>query len=72
MNIYKRQLEVEIMDKSHEVNDFCNGIVVGINLYQQKVVTAQKNNEAIKIDGELYYIQSAKERLQDMVDKICK
>ena len=39
------------MDKSHEVNAFCNGIVVGINLYQQKVVTAQKNNEAIKIDG---------------------
>ena len=48
------------MDKSHEVNAFCNGIVVGINLYQQKVVTAQKNNEAIKIGGELYYIQSAK------------
>ena len=72
MNIYKRQSEVEIMDKSHEVNAFCNGIVVGINLYHQKVVTAQKNNEAIKIDGELYYIQSAKERLQDMVDKICK
>ena len=72
MNIYKRQSEVEIMDKSHEVNAFCNGMVVGINLYQQKVVTAQKNNEAIKIGGELYYIQSAKERLQNMVDKICK
>lgn len=72
MNIYKRQSEVEIMDNSYEVNAFCNGIVVGLNLYQQKVVTAQKNNEAIKIGGELYYIQSAKERLQDMVDKICK
>lgn len=73
MNIYKRkQSEEEIMDKSHEVNAFCNGMVVGINLYQQKVVTAQKNNEAIKIGGELYYIQTAKERLQDMVDKICK
>ena len=60
------------MDKSHEVNAFCNGIVVGINLYQQKVVTAQKNNEAIKIDGELYYIQSGKERLQEMIDKMCK
>lgn len=73
MNIYKRkQSEVEIMDKSHEVNAFCNGVTVGINLYQQKVVTVQKNNEAIKIGGELYYIQTAKERLQDMVDKICK
>lgn len=73
MNIYKgKQSEVEIMDKSREVNAFCNGMVVGINIYQQKVVTAQKNNEAIKIGGELYYIQTAKERLQDMVDKICK
>ena len=49
------------MDKSHEVNAFCSGMVTGINLYQQKVVIAQKNNEAIKIGGELYYIQSAKE-----------
>lgn len=60
------------MDGIFESQAFCNGVAVGINLYQQKVVTAQKNNEAIKIDGELYYIQSAKERLQDMVDKICK
>lgn len=51
---------------------FCTGMIVGINLYQQKVITAQKNNEAIRIDGELYYIQSAKERLQNMVDKVCK
>ena len=72
MNIYKRQSEVEIMDKSHEVNAFCNGMVVGINLYQQKVVTAQKNNESIKIGGELYYVQDARERLQDMMDKICR
>lgn len=60
------------MYKSQEVKAFYNGMVVGINLYQQKVVMAQKNNEAIKVDGELYYIQIAKERLQDMVDKICK
>ena len=72
MNIYKRQSEVEIMDNSYEVNAFSNGIVVGINLYQQKVVTAQKNNEAIKIGGELYYVQDARERLQDMMDKICR
>lgn len=60
------------MDKSHEVNAFCNGMIVGINLYQQKVVTAHENNEAIKINGELYYIQSGKERLQEMIDKMCK
>ena len=73
IDIYKKyQSEVEMMNKQHEVNAFCTGMIAGINLYQQKVITAQKNNEAIKIDGELYYIQSAKERLQDMVDKICK
>ena len=73
IDIYKKyQTEVEMMNKQHEVNAFCTGMIAGINLYQQKVITAQKNNEAIKIDGELYYIQSAKERLQDMVDKICK
>lgn len=33
---------------------------------------AHENNEAIKIGGELYYIQSGKERLQEMVDKMCK
>ena len=60
------------MNKQYEVNAFCTGMIAGINLYQQKVITAQKNNEAIKIDGELYYIRSAKERLQDMVDKVCK
>ena len=44
-----------MMNKQYEVNAFCTGMIVGINLYQQKVITAQKNNEAIRIDGELYY-----------------
>ena len=61
-----------MMNKQYEVNAFCTGMIVGINLYQQKVITAQKNNEAIRIDGELYNIQSAKERLQNMVDNVCK
>ena len=60
------------MDGIFESQAFCNGVAVGINIYQQKVIMAYENNEAIKIDGELYYIQSAKERLQDMVYKICK
>lgn len=59
------------MEEILESQAFCNGVTVGINIYQQKVVMAQKNNEAIKIDGELYYVQSGK-RLQDMIDKVCK
>ena len=66
-------VEVEIiMDEIFESQAFCNGVAVGINLYQQKVIMAHENNEAIKINGELYYIQSGKERLQEMIDKMCK
>ena len=53
-----------------EVNTFYGGMVAGIKLYQKKVVLAHRNHEPIRIDGELYYIQSAKERLQDMIDKV--
>lgn len=60
------------MEEILESQAFCNGVAVGINIYQQKIVMAQKNNEAIKIDGELYYVQSGKDRLQDMIDKVCK
>lgn len=60
------------MDRIFESQAFCNGVTVGINLYQQKVIMAHENNEAIKINGELYYIQSGKERLQEMIDKMYK
>lgn len=72
MRIILFVMEVEIMNETTESQAFCTGMAVGINIFQQKVVMAQKNNEAIRIDGELYYVQSAKERLQDMVDKVCK
>lgn len=55
-----------------EVNAFYGGMVTGIKMYQKKVVLAHRNHEPIRIDGELYYVQSAKERLQDMVDKVWK
>lgn len=60
------------MGKTKEVDAFAVGLCAGISLYQQKVVMAQKHKEPIRIAGNLYYIQSAKERLQDMVDKICR
>ena len=58
-----------------DLNDngaFAAGISVGILLYQSKVVTAQERKEPIKIGDSLYYIQSGRERFQEMVDKICK
>ncbi len=65
-------MEVEIMNSEQEVNTFCLGVIVGINLYQQKVIAAQQHNKALRINGELYYVQSARERLQDMIDKFCR
>lgn len=60
------------LNGEQEVNNFCLGVIVGINLYQQKVIAAQKHNKALRINGELYYVQDAKERLQDMIDKFCR
>lgn len=55
-----------------ESKAFCSGVVVGINLYQQKVVTASERKEHLKIGEELYYVQSGRERLQEVIEKICK
>ena len=58
-----------------DLNDneaFVTGVVTGISLYQNKVVTAHNRKEPIKIGDNLYYIQSGRERLQEMIDKICK
>lgn len=51
---------------------FCNGVVVGINLYQQKIVTAHARKKPLKIGDNLYYIQDGRERLQETIEKMCK
>lgn len=51
---------------------FCNGVAVGINLYQQKVIMAHERREPLSIDGEKYYIQNDRELLQRMLDEICR
>lgn len=54
-------------------NDFCMGVVVGINLYQKKILEAYERNESLMINGDLYYLQDGRERLlQEMIDKICR
>ncbi len=65
-------MEVEILNSEQKADIFCLGVITGINLYQQKVIAAQQHNKALRINGELYYVQSARERLQDMMDKICR
>lgn len=60
------------MEKLMESEVFCNGVAVGISLQQQKVVSASKHREPLQIDGELYYVQDGRERLKEMIEKICK
>lgn len=55
-----------------ESEAFSTGVAVGINLHQQKVVMASESKEPLKIGDNLYYVQNGKERLQEMIEKICK
>lgn len=60
------------MENLKENEAFCTGVNVGINLYQQKIIAAHKRKEPIKIGDTLYFLQSGRERLQEMLDKICR
>lgn len=61
-----------ILKELMESEAFCSGVAVGINLHQQKVVMASERKEPLKIGNELFYVQNGRERLQEMVEKICK
>jgi len=56
--------------KENEI--FLKGLIVGICLYQQKVVTAHKRKEPLIVGDTLYYIQDGRERLEEVLNKICK
>ena len=60
------------MDELLESEAFCTGVAVGINIFQSKIITAHRRKEPIKIGDELFYLQSGRERLEEMVEKICK
>ena len=51
---------------------FCSGIAVGICLYQKAVVVAQRSKKPLKIGDNLYYVQDGRERLAEVLEKICK
>lgn len=60
------------MNELMESEAFCTGVAVGINLHQQKVIMASERKEPIKIGEELYYVQNGRERLKEMIEKICE
>lgn len=51
---------------------FCNGVAVGISLYQRMVIAAHEKKRPIKIGEEFYYISNGRERLQEVLEKICR
>lgn len=55
-----------------ESEAFCCGVAVGINLHQQKVVMVSERKKPLKIGDELYYVQNGRQRLKEMIEKICK
>lgn len=68
----KWQKEDTLLKELMENEAFCLGVAVGISIIQQNIVKASQNKEPIKISDELYYVQSGRERLKEMIDKICK
>lgn len=60
------------MNDLMENEAFYNGVVVGISLFQQKIISAHKRKEALRIGDTLFYLQDGRERLQEMMEKICE
>ncbi|WP_147424664.1 hypothetical protein [Parablautia intestinalis] len=60
------------MKELMENEAFCTGMNVGVHLYQQKVITAHKCREPLVIGDSLYYVQDGRERLQEVLEEICR
>lgn len=60
------------MRELQESEAFCVGVTFGIELYQERIIEAHRRRLPLMIDGDLYYIQSGRERLQEVIDKICQ
>lgn len=51
---------------------FFTGIIVGINLYQERILEMHRRGLPLMIEGDLYYLQTGQEKLQETIDKICQ
>lgn len=60
------------LENLSENEGFVTGIAVGMSIYQQKVLTVHEKKEPLEINGELYFIQSGNELLQEMLNDICR
>ena len=60
------------MSKETEKQAFANGVVVGVSLHQQRVIAAHARREPLIIGDSLYYLQDGRERLAEVLEKMCK
>ncbi len=60
------------MDNLLESEAFANGIVIGINLHQQRIIAAHRRKEPLKVGENLYYLETGRERLERVLHEICK
>ena len=60
------------MEELLKSDAFCTGVAAGISLYQSKVIAAHKHKEPIKIGDTLYFLQDGRERLEELLEKICR
>lgn len=51
---------------------FCIGAMVGINICQQKIITAHERKEPLIVGENLYYLENGRERLERVLHEICK
>lgn len=60
------------MNDLMESEAFVSGVNVGIRLYQNVVVKAHERKEPLMVEGDFYYLQNGRERLEDVLNKICQ
>lgn len=51
---------------------FCNGVAVGICLYQRMIISAHERKKPLIVGENLYYLETGRERLERVLHEICK
>lgn len=71
----KKSYMIGGMSMSNELLEneaFANGIVIGVQLHQQRVIAAHKRKEPLKVGENLYYLETGRERLERVLHEICR
>ena len=65
-------MEELVLDDLLENEAFVNGIAVGINLHQSRVIAAHERKEPLAIGDRIFYLEDGRERLGRILNEICK